>query len=168
VPDSKCVRGLQNIPRNSVERLVVNENGKPEWTPVLEGLDRLDRDKREQIANWCVCVCVLLLCFVVLVCHVYRPCLSLCWHAGDARNPAPCCFPLRTALGWVIPSHCPLCLSPYLPCSPAVASSGLLPHVPPACHRRKQKRRSSNARDSSERFTICRHLTSPTLWLRHD
>jgi hypothetical protein len=47
-------RCLQNNPSNSIERLVVNERGKPEWTAVLEGLDRLDRDKPEQIANWYV------------------------------------------------------------------------------------------------------------------
>ena len=70
MPDSKCICGLQNIPRNSIERLVVNEKGKPEWTPVLEGLDRLDRNKREQIANWYVCVCVL-----VVFCRARLSCL---------------------------------------------------------------------------------------------
>lgn len=50
-------RLLQNNPRDTIERLVVNEKGKPEWSAVADGCDRLDRDKHEQIANWVAATC---------------------------------------------------------------------------------------------------------------
>lgn len=132
VPDSKCVRGLQNIPRNSVERLVVNEKGKPEWTPVLEGLDRLDRDKREQIANWFVCVC----CCCVSSCSSVMSVVLACRCAGmQAMRVIPhlVVYLIAQLLAW---SSLPTALFVGLltnPCSTAIAA-GLLPRVPPACH----------------------------------
>ena len=48
---------FQNNPRGSIERLVVTQKGKTHWTPVLDGQDKLDRDKPEQIANWVAATC---------------------------------------------------------------------------------------------------------------
>jgi hypothetical protein len=48
---------LQNNPRDSIERLVITEKGKPEWTAIPDGFDRLDRDKPEQVANWVAATC---------------------------------------------------------------------------------------------------------------
>ena len=42
------------------------------------------------------------------------------------RTMGPCCFPHRAALGLVLHSHCPLCLSPYL--------SMFLPLLQGCCH----------------------------------
>jgi hypothetical protein len=103
---TNIVRVLQNNPRNSVERLVVNEKGRPEWSAVLDGTDKLDRDKPgksllfHQVSvgeencvcnagynicmsirmnvSVCLCVCVsVCLCVCVSVCL----CLFLYSHA---------------------------------------------------------------------------------------
>jgi hypothetical protein len=96
---------LQNNPSNSIERLVVNEKGKPEWTAVLEGLDRLDRDKPEQIANWYVlwahvCVVCRQACLFVHICvHcctkgrvmrvIHHLVVSLATQVGTCSFPPP-------------------------------------------------------------------------------
>ena len=54
---TNVVRVLQNHPRDSIERLVVNDKGVPEFQPVLAGEDKLDRDKPAQFANWVAATC---------------------------------------------------------------------------------------------------------------